>query len=366
MLNYQKDSDNNKKDDTMKKIIADSTNMKLIGRVYMNDDTLWLGMSGSGVEFRFKGKGLTITLCADEVYTGERKDFARAAVYINGSREHDLLFDQQFKTVTVSPDGECVIRIIKLSECAMGNVGIKPILADDDDSIVPVEDKAHKIEFIGDSITCGYGVDDENELHPFMTETEDVTKGFAYKTAEALGYDYSMFSLSGYGIISGYTDDGTRHEDQLVPRFYESYGFSIGSFGGIKPMDIDWDFRRYVPDIIVINLGTNDDSYCGSDEGRQNFYSTKYTEFLHVVRKHNPNAHIICALGVMGDNLFPALERAVDAFMKETGDRNITLLHFTPQNGELDGYAANYHPTEKTHTKAAASLTDVITLIQNR
>ena len=347
----------------MKKILANAENMKLIGRVYMNDDTLWLGMSGSGAEFRFSGTALTITLCADEVCGWERKDFARAAVYVNGERHSDILFDQNFKTVTLALEPDSVISIIKLSECAMGNVGIKPLHIGDEDSITPTAEKALKIEFIGDSITCGYGVDDENELHQFLTETEDVTKGYAYKTAKALDADYSMFSLSGYGIVSGYSDHGERHEDQLVPTFYESYGFSIGSFGGVKPMDIDWDFRRYVPDIVVVNLGTNDDSYCGEDEGRQNFYAAKYTEFLKTVRSHNQRAHIICALGIMGDRLFPFVQKAVDNYISDTGDKNITVLHFTPQNGELDGFAANYHPTERTHEKASGALAAAIKLL---
>ncbi len=344
----------------MKKIIANEENMKLIGRVYMNDETLWLGMSGTGAEFTCDASALTLTLCADEVCGGERKDFARAAVYVNGERRSDILFDQAFKTVTLALEGESVITIIKLSECAMGNVGIKPLMVDDGAKITPTPKKDLKIEFIGDSITCGYGVDDEDENHEFLTETEDVTRAYAYKTAKALDADYSMFSLSGYGIVSGYSTEGERHEDQLVPTFYESYGFSIGSFGGVKPMDIPWDFRRFVPDIVVINLGTNDDSYCGEDEGRQNFYATKYTEFLKVVRSHNEKAHIVCGLGIMGDRLYPSLERAVDDYIKHTGDKNITLVHFAVQDAAVDGYAANFHPTERTHTKASEKLCEII------
>lgn len=48
------------------------------------------------------------------------------------------------------------------------------------------------MEFIGDSITCGYGVDDPDKEHHFKTATEDVTKAYAYKTALALNADYSM------------------------------------------------------------------------------------------------------------------------------------------------------------------------------
>lgn len=78
------------------------------------------------------------------------------------------------------------------------------------------------MEFIGDSITCGYGVDDEVAEHQFKTATEDVTRAYAYKTARMLNADYSMFSASGYGIITGYTEGDVKLEDQRLPQFYES------------------------------------------------------------------------------------------------------------------------------------------------
>ena len=56
-------------------------------------------------------------------------------------------------------------------------------------------EKPLKIEVIGDSITCGYGVDDEDENHQFTTATEDVTKAYAYKTAKALDAEYSICLL---------------------------------------------------------------------------------------------------------------------------------------------------------------------------
>ena len=52
------------------------------------------------------------------------------------------------------------------------------------------------IEFIGDSITCGYGVDDEVAEHHFATGTEDTTRAYALRTARKLGVDYSLVSLS--------------------------------------------------------------------------------------------------------------------------------------------------------------------------
>ena len=55
----------------------------------------------------------------------------------------------------------------------------------------------------------------------------------------------------------------------------------------------------------------------------------------------------------MSDILYPAVEEAVNDYFTETGDKNISAFHFTPQDGST-GYAADWHPTEACSGKAAA------------
>lgn len=106
---------------------------------------------------------------------------------------------------------------------------------------------------------------------------------------------------------------------------------------------------------IVINLGTNDATYTLHDAAREAEFVSLYVDFLKTVRKDNPDARITASLGVMNDDLYPAVEEAVKQYIAETGDENISLLHFTPQDGST-GYAADDHPTEATHALAAKTL----------
>ncbi|MCR5142305.1 MAG: GDSL family lipase [Ruminococcus sp.] len=344
----------------MKKQMLTADNCRFIGRTYDTGGDVWFALSGTGVEFKFKGSKLTLVFLGDEV--AEKPDnednYPRVAVYADGKRAADTQIDSAEKTVTVFSDGEhdCVVRVIKLSECAMSCVGISCAETDDGARLLPTEAKPHRIEFIGDSITCGYGVDDEDPLHHFKCATEDVTRAYAYKTAEALGAEYSMFSTSGYGIITGYTEGDEKITEQRIPLYYESFGFSFGSFAGRKPHDIPWDFSRYVPELVVMNLGTNDDSYCRDHADRQADYTENYTAFLKTVRRRNPDAYILCAVGIMGQRIFPALEKAVADHISQTGDSRISTMLFDEQDGEHDGLVADYHPTEVTHTKAANAL----------
>ncbi|OKP97710.1 SGNH/GDSL hydrolase family protein [Paenibacillus sp. P46E] len=338
---------------------ATNEHVKIIGRTHYSNDVLWLALSGGGVEFSFHGTKAEITLRGDAV-ASSGNNLARVGISVNGKRVIDDQVDQPLQSYTVfkSETAQTVtIRLIKLSEAAMSTVGIQEIAVDAADGIRPTPDEVHKIEFIGDSITCGYGVDDEVGLHSFSTATEDVTKTYAYLTAQQLHADYSMVSYSGYGIITGYTENDQKLTTHLIPDYYEKVGKSEGKFDDrVLPQDLRWDFRKFVPGLIVINLGTNDDSYTKEDTNKQMEYADQYVEFLKMVRRNNPHAPILCTLGIMGDRLYPFVEQAVKQYTLQTGDSNINAMKFDVQL-EADGYAADFHPSQATHRKAADKLT---------
>lgn len=339
-------------------------NVRFVGRVMPLENTLWMALSGTGIEFYVTGTRTSITFLADDTWNGVAENQVRVAVYVDGARVADVMLDAPEKMVTAfacDKEETHVVRVIKLSESAMSTCGISEIKTEGE--ITPTENKSHLIEFVGDSITCGYGVDDEDRDHHFATGTEDVTKAYAYKTAEALDVDYSMVSFSGYGIVSGYTATGDKVEDQLVPDYYEKFGFSYGTYKGeYRPQNMAWDFTRLQPDLVVVNLGTNDMSYVLDKEERRDEYIAGYLAFLKTVRKNNANARILCVLGIMGEALGPAVEEVVERYKEETGDTKVCYMGFTDQLPE-DGYVADWHPTEITHRKAAEKLTAEITRI---
>ena len=335
--------------------------VRVVGRVMPVEDTLWLALSGTGVEFFVKGKSAQVTFVADDTWNGVPENRVRVAVYVDGIRVEDTLLDSPEKTVTafVSEQEEShVVRVIKLSESAMSTCGISDISAEGE--FFATEPKKRLVEFVGDSITCGYGVDDEDRDHHFATGTEDVTRAYAYKTAKALDVDYSMVSFSGYGIVSGYTASGEKMGHQLVPDYYEKFGFSYGTYKGeYKPQNVTWDFTKHQPDCVVINLGTNDMSYVLEDKDRREEYIDGYVNFLKTVRKNNCDARIVCVLGMMGEALCTAVKETVERYGNETGDTRVSYMGFHDQLPE-DGYVADWHPTETTHTKAAKKLTEEI------
>ncbi len=332
--------------------------VRLIGRVMPIEDTLWMALSGTGVEFQTTGTWAKITFVADDTWSGPVENRARVAVYVDGVRVVDTLLDKKEVTVTAFEEDSTInhlVRVIKLSESAMSTCGIAKI--ETDGTIAPTECRDKLIEFVGDSITCGYGVDDEDRDHHFATGTEDVTRAYAYKVAEQLQADYSMVSFSGYGIVSGYSATGEKMGHQLVPDYYEKVGFSYGTYlGKYKPQDFFWEFSMRQPDMVVVNLGTNDMSYVLDKEDRREEFITGYATFLTMITECNPKASILCTLGVMGEALCTAVEEAIKRYERENNLLGrIAFVGLTDQLPE-DGYVADWHPTETTHKKVAEKL----------
>ena len=332
--------------------------VRTIGRTMTAKDSLWLVHSGTGCEFSFNGTKATVKIKPDSSFM-TRSNQARVAIYVNGERVVDDMVDKMEKVYTVfesETPADWTVRVVKLSEAPYSTFGISAIDATCYGAIKPTEGSDKLIEFVGDSITCGYGVDDLDASHHFSTTTEDATKTYAYKTAEKLGADYSLVSFSGYGIISGYSGDGNKKAEQLVPNFYDKMGNSGGTFmGDFVAQATAWDFTKRQPDVVVINLGTNDNSYVKGNAAKKEEFTTAYVAFLKQVREKNPDATVFCTLGIMGAELYPSIEEAVKRYTSETGDAKVFTMKFDSQS-QADGISADWHPSEKTHEKAAEKL----------
>ena len=340
--------------------------VKLLGHIVPDGEQLWMISSAAEVGFRVTGATrATVRLRADDTVSSPETETLRPRfeILLDGKKKLDARMTAKEATVTVFEEGEkrdAEVRLIKLSEGTQSLMALQEILTDG--KIEPLPEKKLKMEFIGDSITCGYGVEGRSENETFTTATENVTKSYAWLTAEALDADAVMTCFSGHGIISGYTGDpAVRNAVDLVPPYYEKAGrncFRLPT--GKRAEEISRDFNAFQPDYIVLNLGTNDLSWCGTDEARGKQYAKAYTEFLKTVRKDNPGARILCTLGVMGTGLNPMMQLAAENYCKETGDKQIRLLMLEEQNAARDGYGSDYHPNEITQRLLAGTVTEAI------
>lgn len=331
--------------------------VRLIGRTCVEDSVTWLPQSGSAVEFRVTGKRVELELAGDDNVNKKKDLRPRFAVLVDGEVVLDDTMDESTRVVEAfsgETERTAVVEVIHLSEALNGAVGVKTISVDsrETDCVVPTAEKDMSIEFIGDSITCAYGVESSSADDSFTTTTENFMKSYAYLAAQELGADYSAVCYSGYGVVSGWSDDGSRNTERLVPPLY-----GVVAKGYEEP----WDYAAHPYDVVVVNLGTNDFVYTGTNKDRMEEFAQGYADFLVKIHESHPDAYLICTLGTMEVlELYPYVEKAAAEYTARTKDDRITCYPSEPMNVEADGAGANEHPTAKTQQKSADALVKVI------
>ncbi len=336
----------------MQSIPITSDNAKLQSRTVTKDGVLWLVQSGSAAEFTVSGKNASLTLAGSSAIKTDEAHRPRYAVYADDKLICDVVMDKQEETVSLWADTDktAVIKVMLLSEAQFGGVGIRSVNAESSSAqpVTPTDEASLKIEFIGDSITCAYGVEGKFG-DTFSTAAENFTKSYAYLTAKALEADYTTCCYSGYGIVSGFSADGSKNEKDLLP---DCYGIS----SNYADYGTDWDFSEQC-DVVVVNLGTNDINYVAADpEAHGKEFTNGYKAFLQNVREKRPDAAIICTVGTMGgDDVYKLIEEAI----AELGDEKMTSF-FSPSQSPLDDMGTDGHPSKKAQQYIADILTDKI------
>ena len=337
---------------------ANEDKVRVLGRTRVVDAIRYIDYSCSGIEFEFVGTKIDMVLCTDNS-KWEEIFKAWVAVFVDDETEPSKRFfldsDEAIYNIYEGNTSRKVkIRLVKMSEVAFTKVAIKEIIVEGEEGIKPTNSKERRIEFIGDSITCGYGIEGVFNTDIFNTTQENPWEAYAAKTARYFNADFNCVSWSGIGIISSWTDQDVANDEWLMPMLYKYTDAALDKSLDIAEYEV-WDNSIFDPQLIVINLGTNDASYTKNIEGRVASFQEAYYKLLQQVRERNPKSEIICALGVMGQDLCPAIEAAVNEFKANTNDEKVHTHVFEVQL-ESDGIGSDWHPSLKTQAKMSKSL----------
>ena len=351
-------------------------NLIWCGRYLDHNGIRYFDYSASGFCFVMKGKRAETVILSDPdswdeankgvlgIFVTEGSDTGIAAIpeeptariTLSKRENHIVLFDSTVeKTVTV--------RVMKFSEAAFGYAGLKSLELEGDllsSPESPATESQLKLEFIGDSITCGYGIEGVWEKDTFTTQQERPDKAYAFLTAKALGAQVQLCSWSGIGLISNYVDPETIMLPDTHWLMQANWPYTDKSLSlrlGIEPEV--WDGAGYEPDIVVIHLGTNDISWVRGMEERRLEYTAQLRQLIEAVHRRSPRAKICCCLGIMGEQLNASVAEAVNLFKKDFPNVAAKAVLFTQQLEE-DGIAADWHPSAVTHKKAAELLAEAL------
>ena len=194
-----------------------------------------------------------------------------------------------------------------------------------------------RIEFLGDSITAGSGVFFEDCNYGY-TQSWFV---YANMVADAFGADHYSVANGGWRFHS------TVGASTSIATIYDDVSMHDASLGAY---DFSWK-----PDVVVINLGTNDAIAYRGD--KTNYTEASFKEniriMLNLVREKNPDAEIVWVYGTMLTECKAWIQQAVE----EYGNTD-TKVHYVYAPGNTDGRGD--HPDFDGHTKVAGALTEAL------
>ena len=346
------------------------------GRTFLDprDDTLYINWTCSTVEFTFRGTHLNVTLRAGCGYEFEglpgdpnapkRATWPYLAVFLDDIpmplRKFEIASPYETWLLIQSPEVQTHrIRIMKLTENNKTFLGVTAFTAEGEFLHMERANKPH-VEFVGDSITCGYGNLIKDPARHFYSVDEHGYLAYGPTAARTLGFDWSCVSVSGITAV--------HHEGwQIGYAMEEIYAYTdrIGQERlGMAPEL--WDFAGHPADYVVVNLGTNDcyGIQFSPDPEELSRFPGAYLAFIETIRRLNgPRTHIVCSLGSMNYYLWHDIVTVMEQYKKDTGDERLHLLRFRPMH-PLDGAGADGHPSLDTHQKMAEELAALLRTLE--
>ena len=306
---------------------------KLHGRPYHINDVPAFTWSNSGIEFCGKFDRLT-------VFFGENTA-AQPVIF-------KIIVDKlEIKTSVVGKGVTAVIenlrdkvhnvKILRISEGSNCISVDKVQIYGKTPEFIPVPEKKRlKLEFLGDSITAGYGVIADSERMEYTTYEQDSTKTYAYLTAKALDAEIRTICISGEGICHSCGD-------HVGTPFIKFFNRTSRGIDGYMPDD-------YVPDVFVVNGGTNDKrSHVTSEE-----FIEGVITLLKDIRSKYPKTPIIWMYGMMVHVFDEELEKAVKIFNES--DKNTYCLIVKSVNEYKNQKGTYGHPNVNASVRCSGLL----------
>ena len=296
--------------------------------------------SGSAVTVRFTGTALQ----AEVRDAGH--DFLQ--VFVDGKPTSAIELQPAsalYPVVSGLSAGEHAVTLVKRTEFHLGVVQFLGFRLDDGGKALPAPAPTRRVEVIGDSISCGYGNEAAGKEERFSPATENGALAYGALAARACGADYVCVAWSGKKLWPN--NSILDYYDRILP--------SLGDNGAILqvPPGTAWDFAAWQPDVVVINLGTND---FGMENPDGAGWTAAYRSLLTRLRAQYPKAAIYCTLGTMLGDMPPERKpastirgylAALAAEFQAAGDPQVRFLDFGTQD-PANGYGAGYHPSVKT------------------
>ena len=331
---------------------AKDAKIQLIGRFDLRTENPHCSWPGSAIVVRFRGTDLNLLLKDSakgdtNKVTGFNNDYL--TIRVDGGTPTTLRLESERGRYAIAAglaSGQHVVRVAKRTEPICGEVTLLGLeISAGGELLDPPARPARRLEFIGDSITCGYGNEASDEKQNFAPATENNDLAYGAITARRFGAEYVCIAWSGIGVYRNHNGDLASNMNTRYDKILKSDPTAI------------WDFSGREPQVVVINLGEND--FAKGDPGQD--YVEAYEKLVATVRHHYSEATIFCGLGSMarGEKALTN-QKYLEKIIADLKDPKMFFVSLGSQDIQKNGGGANWHPSLKTHAIMAELLAKVI------
>ncbi len=252
------------------------------------------------------------------------------------------------------PKGEHELMLQKCTEGEYGCTTIHSLYIDNNATLSPVTPKKRLIEAYGDSYTCGYGTEGLTASEKFKLETENCNKAYIPIMARYFDADYRIIAHSGNGMVRNWGDKKQKSEVNMSTRYTQLYD-------DFAKTPFNYSQRR--PDIVTINLGTNDFSPTAIPEATK--YVEAYIKMIETLSKKYDNVPILC---ITPHSSTEYLRAAIQLLKERTANRFPNLHFATTMNNILNDdvdLGSDWHPNYQGQLKIAMALIPQVSKIMH-
>jgi len=316
------------------------------GRVELSPGTASFDWSGVGFSFFFEGTSVSL------VFSGGNQNEYNVSIDDNDYPVIIITSTNMMTYPVASGLTNAVhkIIIIKRTEAEFGVQVLHSIVLDTNKWLQPSPPiPTRRLEFIGDSITCGYG---DEGIFPcgFTPQTENNLKAYSGIVADYFAAAVFVECWSGKGLVRNYGDKNPTSTDPF-PSYYNR---TLASANNSPTWSFSW-----IPDGVVINLGTND--YSTQPAPSADVFNAAYKMFINQIRtRYGAKLHLFLVCGPMIGN--PCCQN-----VKQVVAENQPNVHFVDLEGILQqsDLGCDYHPNVAGHKKMADLTVPVIAAALN-
>jgi lysophospholipase L1-like esterase len=295
-----------------------------------------LAYPGTEISLRVHGPLIHLALSSDS-------DKSALTVVVDHGAPHLQLLHRGSNDVTLPAgpaEGDHTFEIIKRTETWQGILTFESLSLPEGAVLLPPPMRsARKLMFVGDSVTCGAGVNNNATCKPDPENpSSDVYNSYGLLLGRRLDAETQLVCYGGRGLVRDYR--GLAIEDNVVnaPQFLTLSVPSDDPDGRVA-----WDSSRFQPDAIVFSLGTNDFSLQKTKPLDEPRWIDAYVGLLRSARALYPKARFLVTEGaIVTDPLLRSMLQQAVALSADPLVSYVPSQHY-PGNG-CDG-----HPTAAQH-----------------